>query len=347
MKNLLTACIYFILFATSQVLHADDSVDDFYSRAFGDSDRPGVVFIHGGPGYNSGDFEISTAQKLADKGFYVVVYDQRGQGRSQRNVKRKVFNYTQYSNDLMAIIKKYDLKDVTLLAHSHGGPIAAQFDSRYPEVAKRIVIIAGVLNFNATANAIIQHRTEMAKLQDDQDTIDKLDQLKIAYNNKWDGLLDSERIDHNVKLFEFSSQMGNLEMTKAAKILYRRTFDDPQYMTIRRIAEDTESMPGFLVNEHYELKNYIPWLQARLSQYEVPGKKTSPLICGIFGANDHNFTQSAYNEISSSFAGVPNGAQRFVILPKAGHPVYIEQQDLFMGALQTQCQMPMTAAEPN
>jgi hypothetical protein len=32
----------------------------------------------GGPGYNCAGFEVSTAQELANNGFYVIVYDRRG-----------------------------------------------------------------------------------------------------------------------------------------------------------------------------------------------------------------------------------------------------------------------------
>lgn len=56
---------------------------EIYSAAYGKASDPAVIFLHGGPGYNSLDFEVTTAQKLADQGFYVIVYDRRGEGRSR------------------------------------------------------------------------------------------------------------------------------------------------------------------------------------------------------------------------------------------------------------------------
>jgi proline iminopeptidase len=47
---------------------------DLYSKAYGNPKNPPVIFIHGGPGGNATLFEGTTAQKLADKGFYVIVY---------------------------------------------------------------------------------------------------------------------------------------------------------------------------------------------------------------------------------------------------------------------------------
>jgi proline iminopeptidase len=55
---------------------------ELYSRAFGNAKDTPILFLHGGPGYNCAGFEVSTAQELANNGFYVIVYDRRGEGRS-------------------------------------------------------------------------------------------------------------------------------------------------------------------------------------------------------------------------------------------------------------------------
>lgn len=74
--TLLMAMIFIFLSAYSQQL---------YIKTFGDPHHPAIVFIHGGPRGNSVLFEGTTAQKLADKGFYVIVYDRRGEGRIPRS----------------------------------------------------------------------------------------------------------------------------------------------------------------------------------------------------------------------------------------------------------------------
>ena len=67
-------------------------------------------------------FEGTTAQKLAEKGFYVIAYDRRGEGRSADPEAK--FTYDEAFQDLNAIYKKYNLKKATLLAHSFGGLVA-------------------------------------------------------------------------------------------------------------------------------------------------------------------------------------------------------------------------------
>src|SRR5688500_337754 len=53
-----------------------------HSEAFGHPDSTIVVVIHGGPGSDYRDLLIS--KSLADEGYRVVFYDQRGSGLSQR-----------------------------------------------------------------------------------------------------------------------------------------------------------------------------------------------------------------------------------------------------------------------
>jgi proline iminopeptidase len=59
------------------------NAQSIYTKTFGSSQNKPVIFLHGGPGYNCANFEATSAQQLADKGFYVIVYDRFGEGRSK------------------------------------------------------------------------------------------------------------------------------------------------------------------------------------------------------------------------------------------------------------------------
>ena len=56
-----------------------------HAETFGNPDDPMVVVLHGGPGadYRS----MLNVRALADDGYFVVFYDQRGSGLSQRQDK--------------------------------------------------------------------------------------------------------------------------------------------------------------------------------------------------------------------------------------------------------------------
>lgn len=115
-------------------------IGGMHVNAYGDPRNQPIVFVHGGPGYNSWDFEFTTARPLSEQGYYVVVYDQRGQGRSDA-ADSKGFDYRQYADDLKEIIDGLKLKEPVLIGHSHGGPITIKFDEFYPHVAKKIILV--------------------------------------------------------------------------------------------------------------------------------------------------------------------------------------------------------------
>lgn len=70
-----------------------------YSKAYGQSKNSAIIFIHGGPRGNSTLFEGTTAKKLAEKRFYVIVYDRRGEGRSIDTTATFTYQEALLSND--------------------------------------------------------------------------------------------------------------------------------------------------------------------------------------------------------------------------------------------------------
>ncbi len=79
-----------------------------YSKAYGNQKNPAVIFIHGGPSGNATLFEGTTAQKLADKGFYVIVYDRRGEGRSKD--ENATMTFKESFEDLKQLYNTYHIK---------------------------------------------------------------------------------------------------------------------------------------------------------------------------------------------------------------------------------------------
>jgi hypothetical protein len=67
--------VYLFLFYILTSLTINAHTNTIYSKSYGQSENPAIIFIHGGPRGNSSLFEGTTAEKLAEKGFYVIVYD--------------------------------------------------------------------------------------------------------------------------------------------------------------------------------------------------------------------------------------------------------------------------------
>lgn len=104
-----------------------------HAETFGNPTNPMVVFLHGGPG---GDYRNALSVKdLANNGYFVVFYDQRGSGLSQRH-KKSEYTIDIMFDDLHAVIEHYrtsSTQNVFLFGHSWGAILAAGYINKYPE----------------------------------------------------------------------------------------------------------------------------------------------------------------------------------------------------------------------
>ena len=103
-------------------------------ETFGDPADPIIVMIHGGPG---GDYRsLLKAKAFANDGFFVVFYDQRGTGLSQR-VDASDFDDVQIMiDDLDALIHHFRMSEdqkVFLVGHSWGAMLATGYINQHPE----------------------------------------------------------------------------------------------------------------------------------------------------------------------------------------------------------------------
>lgn len=104
-----------------------------HAETFGDPDSSMVVFLHGGPGsdYRNG----LNAKQLAEDGYYVVFFDQRGTGLSQRHDKES-HSIQQYLDDISAVIDHYRTspnQKIFLFGHSWGAMLTAAYINSYPD----------------------------------------------------------------------------------------------------------------------------------------------------------------------------------------------------------------------
>ncbi len=102
-------------------------------ETYGNPTDPIIIMIHGGPG---GDYRsLLEAKAFANDSFFVVFYDQRGTGLSER-VPASDFTEVQIMiDDLDALINHYRMSDdqkVFLIGHSWGAMLATGYINQYP-----------------------------------------------------------------------------------------------------------------------------------------------------------------------------------------------------------------------
>jgi proline iminopeptidase len=122
----------------------------FHLQTFGDPTNPVVIFLHGGPGGDHRSLlrmgERHNAYSLTDD-YYLVYWDQRGTGLSQRHDK-DVLTLEVYTDDLNTLVDRYAPgSQVFLIGHSWGGMYATQYINAHPtRVAGAVLIEPGPLD---------------------------------------------------------------------------------------------------------------------------------------------------------------------------------------------------------
>lgn len=111
-----------------------------HAETFGNPNNPMLVFLHGGPGsdYRNG----LNVQQLANDGYYVVFYDQRGSGLSKRHDKN-TYSIQLVLDDLTEVIKYYrtvPTQKIFLFGHSWGAMLATAYINEYPTLIDGVIL---------------------------------------------------------------------------------------------------------------------------------------------------------------------------------------------------------------
>jgi proline iminopeptidase len=112
-------------------------------ETFGNPDSTVLIVLHGGPG---GDYQgLKSLQALCNH-YFVVFFDQRGTGLSERLAEDKL-TPPFLINDISEIKHYFSpLKPVYMLGHSWGGALATYYVQQYPaDVSKLLLAEPGAL----------------------------------------------------------------------------------------------------------------------------------------------------------------------------------------------------------
>lgn len=107
-------------------------------QTLGDANDPVLIVLHGGPG---ADHRALLALSALSERYFMVYWDQRGAGLSQRLDARQVDGPT-YLADLEELVDHFSPnRPVTLLGHSWGGPYAAYYIQNHPDRVAQVVML--------------------------------------------------------------------------------------------------------------------------------------------------------------------------------------------------------------
>lgn len=280
------------------------SAQNIYSKAYGNQKNPAIIFIHGGPSGNATLFEGTTAQSLADKGFYVIVYDRRGEGRSKDSTATMTFRES--FKDLNRIYRTYHLKKTSILAHSFGGIIGTLFTRHYPEKVSSLVLAGALFTQQETYNHILKQGKETFK--NDPSQLKKIADIESMSKNS---------ADYRKRCYELASEMHFFTMPSptAESQNLRKAYENGEFYAAN--IKNNESPVKFYKNEPLNNLDNTSALNAI--------KKKGIPIYAVYGKNDGIFSEKQLNDIKNLA-----GNDHFTAIDNCSHYLFVDQQNEFL-----------------
>ncbi|WP_119793222.1 alpha/beta fold hydrolase [Flavobacterium anhuiense] len=280
---------------------------NLYIKTYGNEKSKPIIFIHGGPSGNATLFEGTTAQKLADQGFYVIAYDRRGEGRSQDpNAK---FTFEEAFQDLNFIYATYHLKKAIILGHSFGGLVATLYTNKYPKNVSALVLAGALFSQQETYDHILN--TLKRKYNNDSEQLRK---ISIVEN------LNKNSAEYRKGCYELAGENGFFKMPKPtteSKKLYA------DYEAGEFFKTNIRNKNAPLLFYQNEKQNNID-TRTILKKIKANGVP----IFGIYGKDDGIFSSAQINSLKAI-----TGENHFAFLDNCSHYLFVDQQSAFISKL--------------
>lgn len=106
------------------------------------ADAAPVLFLHGGPGYNSHSFSVLAGPAL-ERARTMIYLDQRGCGRSERPWDG-AYSLDLLVADLEGLRQALGVPRLVLMGHSFGGLLALEYAARHPEHVAGLVLVGAL-----------------------------------------------------------------------------------------------------------------------------------------------------------------------------------------------------------
>jgi proline iminopeptidase len=110
-----------------------------YYEPLGASAGTPLLVVNGGPGFDHSYLHVSNVWNELAKTRSVVLYDQRGTGKSTAGDKPG--NLADQIDDLDALRQHLGVEKVDLLGHSWGGYLVMAYTARHPDRVRRLLIV--------------------------------------------------------------------------------------------------------------------------------------------------------------------------------------------------------------
>lgn len=125
---------------------------------WGDADAPPVLFAHGGFDF-AGTYD-SLATRVADAGWRVVCWDQRGHGDSDHAA---LYSWDADRRDALAVLDSLGTEPIPVVGHSKGGALLLALADAVPHRMSHLVNLDGLPSSRSWPDVPEHNRTEMRR----------------------------------------------------------------------------------------------------------------------------------------------------------------------------------------
>jgi proline iminopeptidase len=121
---------------------------------FGKENSIPLLYIHGGPGAGSYDFELFQNVRLSEN-LYLITFDQRGVLRSDSFLENENFELNDLIEDCEALRITLGISRWSVLGHSFGGYIALLYSIAYPSSIEKLILESPSFDLRLSARSLI------------------------------------------------------------------------------------------------------------------------------------------------------------------------------------------------
>lgn len=299
--------LFLFCFILSLIINAQTSLP-VYSKSYGKSEKPAVIFIHGGPRGNATLFEGTTAEKLAKKGFYVIVYDRRGEGRSIDTTA--TFTYKEAIADLNQIFKKYHLKKANIIAHSFGGLVGTLYTEQNPDKVNSLILAGALFSQQETYDHILKTTKEIYTEQKNTLMLSKTSEIEKLPKNS---------AEYRKQCYEVASKNNYFKMplpTEEANQL-REKYERSEFG-----ANNIRNDKAPVLFYQNESKNNID-----IKPILIKLKKQTRLFA-VYGKEDRIFSKKQLSDMEKIVT-----EKNFKLIENCSHYAFVDQQEIFIDTI--------------
>lgn len=242
---------------------------------------------------------------LANKGFYVIVYDRRGEGRSIDTTAK--FTFQEAIDDLNGLLKFYKIKKANIIAHSFGGLVGTLYAEQHPEKVISLILTGALFSQQETYDHILR---TTAKIYED-----KHDSLMVSKISRTENL-EKNSAEYRKRCYEVASKCDYFKMpiptAESKKLWTAYEMGDFNKVNIR----NDRAPILFYENESRNNIDTKPIL-----------KKLKSLVrlYAIYGREDKIFSAKQLNDMKSIVGG-----KNFSVIENCSHYPFVDQQKIFI-----------------